>query len=75
MLTKTEKNRTGFCKDCRWMNIITNKCNSPKLRRPVIDMVSGIPKSRYCITQRIDGFILARLFGTCGAEGRFFEPK
>jgi hypothetical protein len=31
--------------------------------------------SMYCETNRIYGWLHARLLGVCGREGRFFQPK
>lgn len=29
----------------------------------------------YCSNQRSTGWFFTRLFGACGAEGRFYEPR
>ena len=61
-----------YCKDCKhhrvWHHQYCNAKNSvdPNMRNSM---------STLCEDQREYGWILSRLVGTCGREGRFYESK
>lgn len=64
-----------FCKDCkhyiRNQNSFYDRCN----RKNVIDPERINDLTSLCDRQREDSWLMARLEGTCGREGRFYEPK
>lgn len=68
------------CHDCKHYVILPytlqGKCDGPEERK-VADPVTGERGIEYwpVYMQRRNGFILARVLGTCGKEGRFFEAK
>lgn len=74
----------NFCKDCTHYQEYENDFISPRCQRTIISsshlsLVSGITRidlSRpdSCYGQRCWGFIISRIAGGCGKEGRFFTP-
>ena len=70
-------NMTG-CSGPYWR---CNRFGEPE-RWKTVDPVTGndaqhsMPRREpYCDTERLTGWIAARLTGTCGIEGRYFQPK
>lgn len=65
-----------FCKDCKhyikrgeWSAY--DRCNRKNLIDP--NVINDMTK--FCYSERQDGWFSARLEGTCGREGRFYEQK
>ena len=65
-----------LCKDCKhhirraeWTAF--DRCNRKNLIDP--DRINEM--TSFCDLQREDGWLMARLEGSCGREARFFEPK
>jgi len=69
-----------LCKDCKWYETTFGACVSPK-NMTKIDLVTGKKSHRlFCLAQNqrippLNGWLGCRITNTCGAEGRWFEPK
>ena len=71
-----------LCKDCKWCKKPgpLARCCSPKNVINRVDRTGFNTTERkydYCETQRMDllgGWLFCRLDGSCGKEGRWWEP-
>jgi len=80
-MKKNRKNEIiKLCINCKWYN--NSLCDAPQNIK--LDPVTGqiVHKGYHmCLTHRINikpkfiNYILTRIFGICGYEGRWFEPK
>ena len=67
-----------LCKDCKWCSEEDNwyYCNHPKNLKKITSLVTGKTKTTqtiaFCSTQRSGS---SWWCGTCGKQGRWFEPK
>lgn len=71
----------NLCKDCKFCerSVIGEvtpdyyfaKCTR---RKNDIDLVSGDIPKRFCSSERLGGGLWPYLDGSCGKQGRFFEP-
>lgn len=65
-----------YCTNCKHlvMDIPLEKsgCGRPTLGKT---LVSGRDARSPCNYERTSGFLVARLLGKCGKEGRFFEEE
>lgn len=71
-----------ICIGCKWRVLSGwsgSECSAPRqrARNRVIDLVTGSRDTRWdaCSWQRVGGRLIARLAGTCGVEGRWWEPR
>lgn len=74
-MTKSDKR---ICRDCRYSTswITRTTCDLKDVYET--DLVTGIrilSRAFSCELERKHGRIRARLLGTCGKEGRFWEKK
>lgn len=78
----------GLCKECKnfikaSFNDEQNQARFSKCRRTLdplhaSNFVGHQPDGedmKFCSMERMHGWLDARIFKTCGREGRYFEPK
>lgn len=75
---------TKLCSECQWSsdsccrapnNIDYNATRANDLVGPPYTTTEVAYKFDLCSTQRVDGWLSARLTGTCGREGRWWVSK
>ena len=75
-----------LCKDCKWFVPYVSKdeacqksfakCCSPRILKSENLVIGGKqPTVEYCVAQRSLDFVSCRIWGICGLEGRFYEPR
>jgi hypothetical protein len=72
MQTDTPENELPVCTDCLF--VYHGKCTHRVILRKQ-DLVAGVEHTEYssCWKDRSHGYIVCRLLGSCGKEGRFFR--
>lgn len=65
----------SLCKDCKFSEeqFFLLRCIRPTFVSPVDGCYQ--PRNAYCSNERYDGWLNARIFDSCGKEGRYFETK
>jgi hypothetical protein len=64
----------SYCRWCRPSRWFPPNCISPKVYCPIEFLsVPTMVEALRCSRQRHYGWLMARLTGTCGKEGRFWE--
>lgn len=65
-----------LCKNCKHFKIVHGSAECTRGAHE-INLITGytIPDYYGCIYERYYGYVLARLLGKCGKEGRFYEEN